>query len=164
MISIIAAVAKNNGIGVNNSLPWHCARDLKLFKQKTLDEIVVMGRKTAESLGKPLPGRLNFVLSRNPDHVPAGFSIIRDIGEVVALANFHSVYIIGGAEIYRQFIDVANRAFISHIEIDAPNTDTFFPMDELEASFNRRMTLNYYDALENEPAFDHVMYWKEDYE
>ncbi|PHM69524.1 dihydrofolate reductase [Xenorhabdus sp. KJ12.1] len=161
MISLIAAVAKNNGIGVNNALPWHCPRDLKLFKQRTLGEIVVMGRKTAESLGKPLKDRINFVLSRNPNRVPAGFSIIRDANEVKALAEFHAVYIIGGAEIYHQFINIADRAFISHIEIDAVNADTFFPMDELKAIFDRRMTLNYYDELENEPAFDHVMYWKQ---
>ncbi|MEX6205077.1 dihydrofolate reductase [Providencia hangzhouensis] len=104
MISLIAAVAKNNGIGIENTLPWHCSRDLKLFKQKTLDEIVIMGRKTAESLGKPLKDRFNFVLSRNPHLVPKGFSIIRDIEEVKELAKLHSVYIIGGSEIYRQFI------------------------------------------------------------
>lgn len=164
MISIIAAVSKNNGIGANNDLPWHCPRDLKLFKQKTTDEIVVMGRKTAESLGKPLKGRLNFVLSHDPSRVPSGFSIIRDIEEVVELSNYHAVYIIGGAEIYRQFIDIADRAFISHIEIDTPEADTFFPMDELEAKFTRRMTLNYYDELINEPGFSHTMYWKENNE
>ncbi|MDC9581928.1 dihydrofolate reductase [Xenorhabdus sp. PR6a] len=161
MISLIAAVGRGNGIGVNNALPWHSSRDLKLFKNKTVGEIVVMGRKTAESLGKPLKDRFNFVLSRNPNRVPAGFSIIRDISEVKDLARLHSVYIIGGAEIYRQFIDIADRAFISHIEADTPDADTFFPMDELKAAFNRRMTLNYYDELENEPAFDHVMYWKQ---
>ncbi|MEX9786025.1 dihydrofolate reductase [Providencia rettgeri] len=160
MISLIAAVAKNNGIGVENTLPWHCPRDLKLFKQKTLDEIVIMGRKTAESLGKPLKDRFNFVLSRNPHLVPKGFSIIRDIEEVKELAKLHSVYIIGGSEIYRQFIDVADRAYISHIETDAENADTFFPMDELKAKFSRKLVINYFDALENEPAFEHVMYWK----
>ncbi|MEW2741608.1 dihydrofolate reductase [Providencia rettgeri] len=161
MISLIAAVAKNNGIGANNALPWYCPRDLKLFKQKTLGEIVVMGRKTAESLGKPLKDRFNFVLSRNPHLVPKGFSIIRDIEEIRELATLHSVYIIGGAETYRQFIDIADRAFISHIEMDATNADTFFPMDELKAAFNRKMTINYFDELQNEPAFDHVMYWKQ---
>lgn len=161
MISLIAAVGRNNGIGVNNALPWRCSRDLKLFRKKTLGEIVVMGRKTAESLGKPLKDRFNFVLTRNPEKVPPGFAIIRDIDDVVALGDLHTVYVIGGADIYRQFIGLAHRAFVSHIETDAADADTFFPMDELRAEFNRKMTLNFYDETDTEPAFDHVMYWKQ---
>lgn len=117
MISIIVAMDKNRLIGAEGKLPWHLPADLKFFKEVTLGQIVVMGSKTFESIGKPLPNRINMVLSRKN-----GCTIQR----VLDLASGNNIFVIGGAEVYKQFIPIADRLIITHINSEFSG-DTYFP-------------------------------------
>lgn len=130
MITLIVAMDPHNGIGIDGKLPWHIKEDLKLFKERTLNHKVVMGRKTYESIGKPLPDRENIVVTRN--------QLISDIENVKVIRNLETflsenegteeeIFIIGGAEIYQAALPYANRLAISHIN-KSYNCDTFFPM------------------------------------
>lgn len=126
MISIIAAVADNNVIGGNNKLLWHLPADLKRFKQLTLGHPVIMGRKTFESIGKPLPGRENVVITRNPDFKAEGITIVRSLDEVLKKFSGQDVFIIGGAEIYAQSMSLADKIFLTRI-YQLFEGDSFFP-------------------------------------
>jgi dihydrofolate reductase len=126
MISIIAAVADNNVIGGNNKLLWHLPADLKRFKQLTLGHPVIMGRKTFESIGKPLPGRENVVITRNPNFKAEGITIVRSLDEVLKKFSGQDVFIIGGAEIYAQSMSLADKIFLTRI-YQLFEGDSFFP-------------------------------------
>jgi dihydrofolate reductase len=126
MISIIAAVADNNVIGGNNKLLWRLPADLKRFKQLTLGHPVIMGRKTFESIGKPLPGRENVVITRNPDFKAEGITIVRSLDEVLKKFSGQDVFIIGGAEIYAQSMSLADKIFLTRI-YQLFEGDSFFP-------------------------------------
>jgi dihydrofolate reductase len=128
MISIIAAVAKDNGIGNKNELLWHLPDDLKRFKKLTIGQSVIMGKKTWESLPKkPLPGRKNIVLTDDPleciDCCITAYSIKDALDKC---GKDEEVFIIGGGSIYRQFMPIADRLYITHVHKKAP-ADTFFP-------------------------------------
>lgn len=130
MITLIVAMDPHNGIGIDGKLPWHIKDDLKLFKERTLNHKVVMGRKTYESIGKPLPNRENIVVTRNQslpclDHV----RVINNFEDFLNenLSTDEEIFIIGGAEIYQIALPYANRLAISHIN-KSYNCDTFFPM------------------------------------
>ena len=132
MIAIIAAVAKNNVIGIKNRLPWNLPEDLKRFKELTAGKTVMMGSKTFESivsmLGKPLPNRTNVVLAREANYkVPEGVILQTSIPD--ALRNYGSsdIFVIGGGEIYRQTIDLADTLYITHIDKEVEG-DTHFPI------------------------------------
>ena len=107
-------------------MPWHIPEELAWFKQHTLGKVVVMGRKTWVSLGKPLPGRRNIVLSTNPDFVAEGAELMQTIEQVIALANANDVFIIGGAELFRQFLHMTDKLYISTIHA-VYSGDTYFP-------------------------------------
>ena len=127
MISIIVAAARNGVIGSGNRMPWHISEDLKRFKTITLDHPVVMGRKTFESLGRPLPGRTNVVITRNPGYEAEGCKVVCSLGEALALfEEAQEVFVIGGGEIYREAMLVADRLYITWVEGDFEG-DTFFP-------------------------------------
>lgn len=133
MIILIAAMDPQNGIGKNGALPWHIKEDLALFKEKTLNHKIVMGRKTFESIGKPLPNRLNCIVSRNKNYTKTqGIEIINNLDEFLKCNENTEeiIYIIGGAEIYAKAILYAKRLAISFIK-DSYNCDTFFPKFEL---------------------------------
>jgi dihydrofolate reductase len=125
-ISIIAATDLNGLIGANGGMPWHIPEELAWFKQHTMGKIVVMGRKTWVSLGKQLPGRRNIVLSTNLDFVAEGAELLHTTEQVIALAKANDVFIIGGAELFRQFLPIADRLYISTIHAEYSG-DTFFP-------------------------------------
>jgi dihydrofolate reductase len=130
MISIIAAVAKNNVIGNKNSLPWYIPEDLRRFKELTNGKTVVMGQKTFDSIvkriGKPLPNRKNVVLTRNTGHgLPQEIIVLNNIADINTLPD-KEIFIIGGGEIYRQTIDSADRLFITHIQKEVEG-DVYFP-------------------------------------
>lgn len=137
MISIIVAIAENNAIGRGNQLLWHISQDLKYFKAVTTGHPVVMGRKTYESVGRPLPGRRNIILSRNgniryPDiknPQTTTFEICNDIDSFVATMkkSEEEFFITGGGEIYRRMFEEADKLYITHIDAVAENADTFFP-------------------------------------
>jgi dihydrofolate reductase len=129
MISIIVAYANNRVIGHGGKIPWYLPDDLRYFKRITSGHTVVMGRKTFESIGRPLPQRRNVVLTHGNDMQLADIEVAHSKQEVLAFAD---TFIIGGEAIYRQFIDVADRLYITKIALDT-NGDAFFPEWDLRA-------------------------------
>lgn len=127
MISIIVAVANGGVIGGENRLLWHISEDLKRFKAITSGHPVVMGRKTFESLGRPLPNRINVVISRNADLEIDGCIVVDSLQRAVDLfPRSEEIFVIGGGEIYRQAMDIADRLYITWVDIDVEG-DTYFP-------------------------------------
>ena len=127
MISIIVAVAANNVIGGENKLLWHIKEDLQRFKSLTSGHAVIMGRKTWESLGRPLPNRTNIVITRNPDYKPEGALVASSLESALELAGQdEEKFIIGGGEIYRQAMVLADKLYITHVECSYEG-DTTFP-------------------------------------
>lgn len=126
-ISLIAALARNGVIGIENRLPWRLPEDLAHFKALTLGHPVIMGRKTFESLGRPLPGRTNVVITRNPNYAPIGCLVADSIPSALALcADAAEVFFIGGAELYAQALPLAERLYLTEVGIDAEG-DACFP-------------------------------------
>jgi dihydrofolate reductase len=131
IISFIVAVAEDNAMGRNNELPWRLPEDLKFFKRTTLGKPVLMGRKTFDSLGKPLPGRLNIVLSGTKDlQLPEGVLLYNDVQEAVdrmQQENADEGFIIGGAKVFELTMSMADRMYITRVHTTVPDADTFFP-------------------------------------
>jgi dihydrofolate reductase len=126
IVTIVVAIAENNAIGKNNQLLWYLPADLKHFKNITTGHTVIMGRKTYESVGKPLPNRRNIIITRQ-DITIEGCEVVKSIEDALALcADEEEVFIIGGAEIYRQSMRLTNRIYLTvvHQKFDA---DSFFP-------------------------------------
>jgi dihydrofolate reductase len=124
---VIAALAKNRVIGIENRLPWRLPEDLAHFKALTLGHPILMGRKTFESLGRPLPGRTNIVVTRNPDYSTAGCLVADSISGALALCrDADEVFFIGGAELYAQAIPLADRLYLTEVDIEAEG-DAWFP-------------------------------------
>lgn len=127
MISIIVAVGKNNEIGKDNQLLWHLPNDLKYFKQITMGLPVIMGRKTYESIGRPLPGRVNVIITRNSNFQPEGCIVVDSIQNAMkATMPANDIMIIGGAEIYTQTLPIADRIYVTEVEAEL-EADKFFP-------------------------------------
>jgi len=132
IISIIVAIAENNAIGKGNQLLWRMPADLKHFKNATTGHTVIMGRKTFDSVGKPLPNRRNIVITRNTDLKIDGVEIVNTLEKAVSLCNNdEEVFIVGGAEIYKMAMDRTDKIYLTviHGVFDA---DTFFPEIDLE--------------------------------
>lgn len=126
-IFLIAAVARNHAIGLDNKLLWRLPEDLKRFKALTLGHPILMGRKTFESLGRPLPGRRNVVVSRNPDCSFEGAEVFSSLdAAITACAGAEKLFVIGGAEIYQQALALADVLDLTEVD-DAPAGDAFFP-------------------------------------
>ena len=126
MISIIAAVAQNGVIGDKNALLWHISEDLRFFKRTTSGHPVIMGRKTYESLGRPLPNRTNVVISRTPREIE-GCTVVSSLEEAIALfPKEEEIFIIGGAQIYALALGVANKMYLTKVYHDYQG-DTSFP-------------------------------------
>ena len=130
ILALVAACARSGVIGIDNKLPWHLPEDMKFFRETTRGKPVIMGRKTWESLPdafRPLPGRLNIVVSRNPDFHAEGGAVVGSLPEAVAAAgNAEIACVIGGAEIYRQALPLADRLILTEIDRDYAG-DAFFP-------------------------------------
>ncbi len=127
MVTIIAAVAKNNALGKDNQLIWHLPADLKRFKKITLGHHVIMGRKTFESLGKPLPNRTTIIITKNQNYTADGCIVVDSLNKAIKAAkNDENPFILGGGEIYKQAMNIADilDLTIVHQEFDA---DVFFP-------------------------------------
>lgn len=130
MLSIICAMGKNRAIGRNNKLPWNIPDDLKHFKKITSGHAVVMGRKTFESLPCPLPGRTNIVITNDPSFKAEGCVICYSIEEAFAKAKKiekDEIFIIGGGAIYKQTINTANKLYLTIVDDEPADADTFFP-------------------------------------
>lgn len=138
IISLIAALAADRVIGMENAMPWHLPADLAWFKSNTLNKHVIMGRKTFESIGRPLPGRHNIVLSSRPGSV-TGVTWATSLNEALAVAgDVPEVMVMGGGRIYTQFLARAQRMYLTHIDAEVGG-DTYFPdyqPDEWEISFS----------------------------
>ncbi|TDG16049.1 dihydrofolate reductase [Seongchinamella unica] len=124
-LAVIVAAAENGVIGRNNALPWHLPEDLKYFKRVTLGKPVVMGRKTFESIGRPLPGRTNIVITRKESWSAAGVKVVHSLDEALALAEEIAVIdgatelmVIGGAEIYRAALPRADRLYFTEVHAE----------------------------------------------
>lgn len=126
MISMIWAMGKNNALGCRNRMPWHLPADFAYFKKITLGKPVIMGRKTYESIGKPLPGRENIIITRDEDFKPEGCITVNSIDGAKAYAAEGEVFIVGGAEIYKAFLPLAHKLYITEID-HAFEADTYFP-------------------------------------
>lgn len=126
MVSIIVAVAKNGTIGDKNALLWHISEDMRFFKRTTSGHPVIMGRKTYDSLGRPLPNRTNVVISRTAQHIE-GCQVARSLEEAVAMFPAEEeVFIIGGAQIYALALEIADRIYLTRVEHEYEG-DTSFP-------------------------------------
>lgn len=151
-ICLVVAAAENNVIGIDNKMPWHLPKDLQYFKQVTMSKPIIMGRKTFDSIGRPLPGRENIVITRQQEWQHDGVHVVNNIGAAIEFAEQlspHSdVMIIGGAEIYRQSLERADKIFLTRVytELDG---DAFFP--SLDAAQWREISCEKHAACERNP-------------
>lgn len=141
-ISIISAHAANRTIGINNTLPWRLPEDLQYFKALTLGHHILMGRKTYESIGKPLPGRTTVIITRSNYPAPEGVKIAHSLQEAIDVCGAdEEIFFVGGAELYAQALPLADRLYLTEIQADV-NGDAWFPdydrADWREASRNVR--------------------------
>lgn len=168
LISLIAAVARNGVIGIENRLPWHLPEDLAHFKATTLGKPIVMGRKTFESLGRPLPGRLNVVVTREPgllatslaERVPSSAGAVQPVGSIqealVAARDAEEVFFIGGANLYEQVLPLADRLYLTEVNIE-PDGDALFP-DFDRMAFRETSRTRHQGAKGDPLRFDLVVY------
>ena len=129
-ISIIAALGSNRAIGYQNQLPWRLPADLQRFKQLTMGHHILMGRKTFESIGRPLPGRTSIIITRQSDYKAKDCLIAHSLEEAIALAQSRGeqeAFVIGGADIYAQALPLADRMYLTWVEAE-PEADAFFPV------------------------------------
>lgn len=151
MITIIAAVAENNALGKNNQLLWHLPDDFKRFKSITSGHFIIMGRKTFESFPKPLPNRTHIIVTRQKDYLQEGCFIVHSIEAAIAACPSHQeIFIIGGGEIYKQSIALADKIDITrvHCSFDA---DAFFPEIDLN---HWRLDRNEFHPKDDKHIFD----------
>lgn len=132
-LAIIVAQAENRVIGTNNKLPWRLPEDLRYFKQVTMSKPIIMGRKTYESIGRPLPGRTNIVISRQSDFAPDGVRVVTSLEAAMELAESicvidgaEEVMVIGGAQIYEQALTIADRLYLTQVHASVEG-DAWFP-------------------------------------
>ena len=162
-ISLIVAIAQNGAIGKDNQLLWKIRDDLKLFKATTNGHVVIHGRKSFESIGKPLPNRSNIIITRNREYQPNGAFVTHSLNEALELAyqieQNNEVFILGGAEIYRQALPLVDKLYISHVHASFPDADTFFPKFDL-SQWNLKSKQSFDQSEVNEFAFDFCEYVK----
>ena len=126
-VSLIVAMAKNRVIGINNTLPWHLPADLKHFRTLTMGHHIVMGRKTFDSIGKPLPGRTSVVVTRNRDLQIGGCTVVHSLEQAIAAcAGDDEIFVVGGAEFYAQALVIADKLYLTEIHKDVTG-DAHFP-------------------------------------
>jgi dihydrofolate reductase len=126
-ISMIVARSRNHVIGRDNQMPWKISADLQFFKRVTMGHPVIMGRKTWESIGRPLPGRRNIIVSRNMAYEVSGGELVGSLDEALkSLSEFERVFVIGGEQLFTQAFPKADRLYITEIDLDIDGGDTFF--------------------------------------
>ena len=155
-VSMIAAVGKNLELGKNNDLIWHFKEDMKFFKETTMGHTVVMGRKTFESLPKALPGRKNIVISSNAEYQAQGATVVTSVEEALQIADNEEVFVIGGGKIYAEFLPYADKLYLTEIDAECADADTYFP--QFNKSDYIKEIINYYDI--DGVEFYHVVYKK----
>lgn len=157
-ISLIAAMADNRVIGNEGTMPWHLPSELQYFKELTMGKPIIMGRHTFASIGRPLPGRHNIVVTSKPELLPAGVTAVRTPAEAIAAATayaaaheqqLHEVMVIGGGQIYAAFLSQATRMYLTHIDL-AVQGDTHFPdfhSDEWQRTLLREHVADAHEPL-----------------
>ncbi len=159
-ISMIAAMDRNRLIGRDNDLPWRLPADLAFFKRTTLGKPIVMGRKTWESIGRPLPGRQNIVVTRNADYSAEGCEVADSIDTAIALAgDAEEIMLIGGAGLYRQGLPLANCLYLTLIHHEFGGGDAWFP--ELPAGWTEVERENFDPDQDNPYSFSLVKFVRE---
>ena len=162
--SLIAAIGKNNELGKNNGLIFHLKADMKFFKETTLGHKIVMGRKTYDSIGRPLPGRENYVVSNSDLDLPPGVTQIRDLDSFIKKheASPEEIYIIGGAKIYAEFLPFATSLYLTEVDAEEPSADAFFP--DFKKYFKRGDNLRkiLLSTSENSLNFNIIKYTRKD--
>jgi len=157
-ISLIVAMAQNRVIGREGDLPWRIPGDLKYFKETTLGKPVVMGRKTWESLGRPLPGRPNIVITRAPDYAAQGAHVTHSLDQALEVAGTlvedAEIMIIGGAEIYRQALPLAGRIYLTEVYLK-PEGDAMF--DDFDRTAWREVSRREVSAEGDVPAYSIIV-------
>ena len=154
--ALIVAMSRNRVIGRNNNLPWYLPGDLKYFKQATMGKPIIMGRKTWDSIGRPLPGRMNVVISRNPEwQAPAGTTPAKSLDEALVKAEAQAeiedgeeVMIIGGGQIYAEALPMVDRIYVTLVHAQVAG-DAFFP--EVDWSEWEELGREDFSASENNP-------------
>ncbi|MED3553515.1 dihydrofolate reductase [Cytobacillus praedii] len=133
MISLMWAMDNNHVIGYNNQLPWHLPEDLKFFKSTTMGHPIAMGRKTWDSIGRPLPGRENIVITRNPEFLCEGCTVLNSVEALLEYSRQKAdeIFVIGGAEIFKLILPYADKLYLTRI-YDEFKGDTFFPELNME--------------------------------
>jgi dihydrofolate reductase len=130
-LSLIVAIAKNRVIGVNNTLPWYLPEDLKRFRALTTGHHIIMGRKTYDSLGRLLPGRTTVIVTRNPDYKVEGAIVVHSLEAAIeACGDDNEAFLIGGAELYKDGLKLANKLYMTEINAEYEG-DAFFPEFEM---------------------------------
>ncbi|GHA19069.1 dihydrofolate reductase [Arenicella chitinivorans] len=155
-IILIAAIGENGEMGHNNELLWHLPGDLPRFKQLTMGSPIIMGRKTFDSIGRALPGRLNIVLTENSEWQADGVTVANSIHAALELANEADTgraFVIGGGQIYKLFLAYATKLELTEV-YDTPVADTYFPL----FSSNDFVEVQREKIIDKEPAFDYVTY------
>lgn len=137
ILSIISAIGKNNEIGQGNTLLWNLPADMKHFRETTSGHTVIMGQKTFESIGRPLPNRRNIILTKDENFNNENIEIVYSVDELLDLLKVsedkdNECFVIGGGQIYKLFIDKADKIYITHVDKDFPNADTFFPEIDMD--------------------------------
>lgn len=162
-LSLIAGIAENRVIGIDNSMPWHLPGDFKYFKEKTLGKPVIMGRKTWDSIGRPLPGRLNLVVSRQTGLQLEGAEVYASLQEAIARAEewaaehgADEMMLIGGQQLYGQGLPHANRLYLTRIELNVEG-DAWFP--EFDSAQWQRVSTQANPAEGDKPAY-HFEVWE----
>lgn len=161
-VAMIAAMARNRVIGVDNQLPWYLPEDLRFFKRMTQAKPLVMGRKTFASIGRALPGRLNIVVTRDRDFSPAGVRVCHDLASALRLADQQAtidaaeeIMVMGGAEIYRQALPCASCLYLTEVDIEAQGSAHFPELDTAEWREVQRVPG---EPAEGQPNYDFVYY------
>jgi dihydrofolate reductase len=126
-VTLVAAMGRNRVIGLDGDMPWHFSEDLAHFKRTTMGGVMIMGRKTFDSIGRPLPGRRSIVITRSAEWSHDGVEVVHSLEDALALAGTAApVFVVGGGEIYAQSLAIADRLVLTEID-DEPSGDTYFP-------------------------------------
>jgi dihydrofolate reductase len=165
-VAMIAAMDRNRVIGVDNQLPWYLPEDLKFFKRMTQAKPLVMGRKTFQSIGRPLPGRLNIVVTRDPGFHHDGIRVCHDLAAALALADQQAtidavdeIMVMGGAQIYAQVLPFASRLYLTEVDVEVEGDARFPELDPAEWEEVQRVPGS---PAEGQPAYAFVEYRRRD--
>ncbi len=161
-ITIIVALAENGAIGLDNKMLWHLPDDFKFFKATTMGHPMIMGRKTFESIGRPLPGRTSIVITRNKDWQAEGVEVVHSLYEAIQLAHSlnNTAFVVGGAEIYKQTLPMAHTLFLTRVHTEIQQADAFFP--EVNYSDWKKVNTEYHEQDEKHAFSFEIEEWQRD--